>query len=104
MRAAGEDFHTEVAFAGTAGHVLDYDDTFSNGVVHVSATCAPAALLVAARQERSIGDALKAYTEAFRLRQRLPRRAIPRYMDASDRGVRTDWGGRGRGEASGVER
>src|SRR5581483_3623651 len=48
MRAAGDDLIADVAFAGTAGHVLDYDDTFADGVAHVSAACAPAALVVAA--------------------------------------------------------
>ena len=30
-----------VAFAGAAGHVLDYDDTLPDGIAHVSAPCAP---------------------------------------------------------------
>jgi len=47
-RAAGDDLPATVAFAATAGHVLDYDDTFADGVAHVSAACAPAALAVAA--------------------------------------------------------
>ena len=47
-RAAGEGLVGEVAYAATAGHVLDYDDTFSDGVAHVSAACAPAALVLAA--------------------------------------------------------
>src|SRR5215471_15523178 len=44
VRASGEDLLSDVAFAGTAGHVLDFDDTFSDGVAHVSAATAPAAL------------------------------------------------------------
>jgi 2-methylcitrate dehydratase PrpD len=56
---------TDVAFAGTAGHVLDFDDTFPEGVAHVSAICAPAALVLAAHLGLSLGAALRAYAEAF---------------------------------------
>jgi 2-methylcitrate dehydratase PrpD len=56
---------TDVAFAGTAGHVLDFDDTFPEGVAHVSSTCAPAALVLAGHLELSLGVALVAYAEAF---------------------------------------
>ncbi len=62
---SGEDLLTRVAFAGTAGHIHDYDDTFPDGVAHVSATCAPAALVVAADLGATLGDALAAYTEAY---------------------------------------
>ncbi len=62
---SGDDLLTRVAFAATAGHVLDFDDTFSDGVAHVSATCAPAALVLAADLGATLGDALGAYAEAF---------------------------------------
>ena len=65
MRAVGDDLIADVAFAGTAGHVLDFDDTFSDGIAHVSAACAPAALVVAARLGLSLGAALDAYAEGF---------------------------------------
>ncbi|HEX4009573.1 MAG TPA: MmgE/PrpD family protein [Solirubrobacteraceae bacterium] len=64
-RAAGEGMLGEVAFAASAGHVLDFDDTFSDGVAHVSATCAPAALVLAARLGRTQGEMLAAYAEGF---------------------------------------
>jgi 2-methylcitrate dehydratase PrpD len=64
-RAAGDDLTAAVAFAATAGHVLDYDDTFADGVAHVSAACAPAALVVAADLGLTLGDALDAYAEGF---------------------------------------
>ena len=35
----------EVAALGTAGHVLDYDDTWLPGIAHLSAPTAPAALV-----------------------------------------------------------
>src|SRR5262249_19721351 len=47
MRALGDDVGARVAFAGTAGHVLDYDDTLPDGIAHISAPCAPAALVLA---------------------------------------------------------
>ncbi len=64
-RAAGDDLPATVAFAATAGHALDYDDTFADGVAHVSAACAPAALAVAAELGLTLGDALDAYAEGF---------------------------------------
>jgi 2-methylcitrate dehydratase PrpD len=65
VRASGTDLLADVAFAGTAGHVLDFDDTFSDGVAHVSATCAPAALVVAADLGLSLEAALDAYASGF---------------------------------------
>jgi len=62
---SGDDLLTRVAFAATAGHVHDFDDTFSDGVAHVSAACAPAALVIAADLGATLGDALGAYAEAF---------------------------------------
>jgi 2-methylcitrate dehydratase PrpD len=50
-----------VAFAGTAGHVLDYDDTLPDGVAHVSATVAPAALVLAGVGGATVRDALSAF-------------------------------------------
>ncbi len=65
MRASGDDLLTCVAFAATAGHVLDFDDTFSEGVAHVSAACAPAALVLAADLDLSLGAALAAYADGY---------------------------------------
>jgi 2-methylcitrate dehydratase PrpD len=65
VRRSGDDLLTDVAFAGTAGHVLDFDDTFSDGVAHVSATCGPAALVLAAHLGRDAGAMLDAYAEGW---------------------------------------
>jgi len=65
VRASGDDLLAEVAFVATAGHVLDFDDTFTEGVAHVSAACAPAALVLAAHLGLSLGAALDAYAEGF---------------------------------------
>ena len=65
VRASGSGLLAEIAFAGTAGHVLDFDDTLSDGVAHVSAACAPAALVLAADLGLSLEAALDAYASGF---------------------------------------
>lgn len=65
VRASGDDLLADVAFAATAGHVLDFDDTFAEGVAHVSSTTAPAALVLAAHQGLSLRAALDAYAEGY---------------------------------------
>ncbi|HEV7363626.1 MAG TPA: MmgE/PrpD family protein [Solirubrobacteraceae bacterium] len=64
-RAAGDGVLDRVAFAGTAGHALDFDDTYVPGLAHLSAPTAPVALVLAAALDRSIGDALTAYAAGF---------------------------------------
>jgi 2-methylcitrate dehydratase PrpD len=64
-RALGDDLPARVASAGTAGHVLDYDDTLPGGVVHVSAPCAPAALVLADELGLSVGAMLRAFAEGW---------------------------------------
>jgi 2-methylcitrate dehydratase PrpD len=70
-----------VAVAGAAGHVLDYDDTLPDGIAHVSAPTAPAALVVAASLRRSLGDALDAYAEGFEAMAALATAAHPALYD-----------------------
>jgi 2-methylcitrate dehydratase PrpD len=82
VRSCGDDLLTSVAFAGTAGHVLDYDDTFSEGVAHVSATCAPASLVLAAGLGRSLGEMLTAYDEAFEAMAEVAEASHPALYDA----------------------
>jgi len=65
VRASGEDLLTDVAFAAASGHVLDFDDTFSDGVAHVSSATAPAALVLAAHLRLTLGRALRAYAEGY---------------------------------------
>jgi 2-methylcitrate dehydratase PrpD len=64
-RASGDGLLGEVAFVATAGHVLDFDDTFAAGVAHLSAACAPAALVLAAHLGLSQGAMLEAYAQGF---------------------------------------
>jgi 2-methylcitrate dehydratase PrpD len=65
VRASGDDLLADVAFAATAGHVLDFDDTFVAGVVHVSAASAPAALVLGAHLGLSLRVVLDAYAEGY---------------------------------------
>jgi 2-methylcitrate dehydratase PrpD len=70
-----------VAFAGTAGHVLDFDDTYLPGIAHLSAPVAPAALVVAAELGLSAGEALAAYAEGFEAMGALARAGHPALYD-----------------------
>jgi 2-methylcitrate dehydratase PrpD len=64
-RAAGDGLLERVAWLGTAGHVLDFDDTYLPGIAHLSAPTAPAAIALAAELDRSVGDAFDAYAAGF---------------------------------------
>ena len=65
MRAGGDDLLADVAYIATAGHVLDYDDTLSDGVAHLSAATAPAALVLGAHLGLSLREVLAAYAEGY---------------------------------------
>jgi 2-methylcitrate dehydratase PrpD len=80
-RADGDGLLDRVAAAGTAGHVLDYDDTYAPGVIHLSAPVAPAALVLAAALDATTGDALSAYAEGFEAAGALARASHPRLYD-----------------------
>src|SRR5437763_4382203 len=81
VRAAGEDLIADVAFAATAGHVLDFDDTFADGVAHVSAACAPAALVCSAHLGLALSDALEAYAAGFEAMAALAAASHPALYD-----------------------
>ena len=82
IRASGTDLLADVAFAGTAGHVLDFDDTLSDGIAHVSATCAPAALVLAAELGLSLKSALDAYASGFEAMAAVAAASHPALYDA----------------------
>jgi 2-methylcitrate dehydratase PrpD len=65
VRSLGDDVSARVAFAAAAGHVLDYDDTLPDGVAHVSAPCAPVALVLASELGLSLGAMLQAFAEGW---------------------------------------
>jgi len=64
-RSLGDGLTDRIATAGTAGHVLDYDDTYLPGLSHLSAPVAPAALLFGAELGARVGDALEAFAAGF---------------------------------------
>src|SRR3954447_26037774 len=63
--AAGDGLLERVAALGTAGHVLDFDDTYLPGIAHLSAPVAPAAIAAGAHAGASVGDVLAAYARGF---------------------------------------
>ncbi len=54
-----------VVALGTAGHVLDFDDTYLPGIAHLSAPVAPAALVLGAHENATVDDVLAAYADGF---------------------------------------
>jgi 2-methylcitrate dehydratase PrpD len=80
-RQAGDGLLERVAAAGTAGHVLDFDDTYLPGVVHLSAPTAPAALVLGAQHGASAGQVLDAYAAGFEAAGALARASHPALYD-----------------------
>jgi 2-methylcitrate dehydratase PrpD len=76
-RAAGDGLLERTAWLGTAGHVLDFDDTYLPGIAHLSAPTAPAAIAVGAARGSSVGDVLAAYAEGFEAMGALSRASHP---------------------------
>jgi 2-methylcitrate dehydratase PrpD len=64
-RQLGDGLAEGVTALGTAGHVLDFDDTHAPSLAHLSAPVAPAALVLAAELGATVGDAIDAYSEGF---------------------------------------
>jgi 2-methylcitrate dehydratase PrpD len=79
-RAAGEQ-GDRVLHAGTAGHVLDFDDTYLPGIAHLSAPTAPAALVVGAELGRTVGEVLASYAAGFEAMGALARASHPALYD-----------------------
>lgn len=70
-RALGDGLGERIAAAGTAGHVLDYDDTYLPGLAHLSAPVAPVALVLGAELGATIAEALGAFAAGFEFAGRL---------------------------------
>lgn len=66
-----------VLAAGAAGHVLDFDDTYEAGLVHLSAPVAPAACVLGAETSASIGAVLEAYAGGFEATAAVARASHP---------------------------
>src|SRR4051794_12931089 len=63
--ALGDGLPERGVAAGTAGHVLDFDDTYLPGLAHLSAPTAPAALVAGAAAGASVGEAIEAFAAGF---------------------------------------
>ena len=74
---AGDGLLERVTAAGCAGHLLDYDDTYTPGLVHASAPVAPVALLLAAEQERDVAATLDAFAAGWEATAALARASHP---------------------------
>jgi len=79
--AAGDGLIERVVFAGTAGHVLDFDDTYLPGLSHLSAPTAPAALVLGAELGCSVGEVITAYAAGFEAMGALARASHPALYD-----------------------
>jgi 2-methylcitrate dehydratase PrpD len=69
--AMADGLEGEVAAAGTAGHVLDFDDTYAPGLAHLSAPVAPAAVVFGAERDATVGEVISAYATGFEAMARL---------------------------------
>jgi 2-methylcitrate dehydratase PrpD len=79
--AAGDGLLERVAALGTAGHVLDFDDTYLPGIAHLSAPVAPAALCTGAAAGATVADVLAAYAAGFEAMGALARASHPGLYD-----------------------
>ena len=80
-RSAGDGLLDRVAAAGTAGHVLDFDDTYAPGLCHLSACVAPAAIVLATERGASIGAALDGFAAGFEAMAATARASHPALYD-----------------------
>jgi 2-methylcitrate dehydratase PrpD len=80
-KAAGDGLFERIAAAGTAGHVLDFDDTYLPGVAHLSAPTAPAALALGQELGSTIGEVLDAFAAGFEAMGALARASHPALYD-----------------------
>jgi 2-methylcitrate dehydratase PrpD len=75
--AIADGLEGRVAAAATAGHVLDFDDTYTPGLAHLSAPVAPAALVLGAHAGAGTGEVLGAYAAGFEAMAQLARANHP---------------------------
>ncbi|HWC27064.1 MAG TPA: MmgE/PrpD family protein [Solirubrobacteraceae bacterium] len=80
-REAGDGLLERVAAAATAGHVLDFDDTYAPGLAHLSAATAPAAVVLGAELGADVGAVLAAYAAGFEAMGALARSCHPALYD-----------------------
>ena len=80
-RGLGTGVEDRVIAAGTAGHVLDFDDTYLPGLVHLSAPVAPVALVVGAAIGANVELVLGAYAAGIEATAAVARASHPALYD-----------------------
>lgn len=80
-RAAADGVEGRVQVAATAGHVLDYDDTFLPGIAHLSACTAPVALVLGAGTGCDVASMMDAYSAGFEAAGAFARSGHPAFYD-----------------------
>lgn len=68
-------------FLATAGHVLDFDDTYAPGLVHLSAATAPAAIIAGAGVGATVERVLDAFASGFEAMAAVSRACYPTLYD-----------------------
>ena len=58
----------EIPAFGVAGHVLDFDDTYAEGLVHVSSIVGPIALILGSEMGLGVDEVMPAYSRGFETR------------------------------------
>src|SRR4051794_14279454 len=76
-QGAGDGLLERVTAAGCAGHVLDYDDTYTPGLVHASAPVAPAVLVLASELGHDLDAALESFASGWEATAALARASHP---------------------------
>jgi 2-methylcitrate dehydratase PrpD len=76
-RESADGLAGRVMAAGTAGHILDFDDTYVPGLAHLSAPTAPVALVLGAELGVSMSEVLDAYADGFEAMGALARSSHP---------------------------
>jgi 2-methylcitrate dehydratase PrpD len=64
-RGLGDSLDDRLIAVGTAGHVLDFDDTYDRGLTHLSAPLGPVVVVLGAGVGARLGDALAAFARGF---------------------------------------
>jgi 2-methylcitrate dehydratase PrpD len=80
-RSCADGVEGRVAAAATAGHVLDFDDTYAPGLAHLSAPTAPAAIVLGAHIGATVGDVIDAYAKGFEAMAALTRANHPQLRE-----------------------
>lgn len=77
----GRNLTDRMVFAGVAGHILDFDDTYTPGLVHISAPVAPVALLLGSAEGVTRDDMIAAFARGFEAMAAVAEASHPRLYE-----------------------